>query len=265
MKYFYVIGNPVNHSLSPRIFTYIFNKLNINARYSIYCPSNKIELKCFVKNRMNDFSGINITSPYKIESYNLIGGKDKFSNKVNAINCIKNINNTLIGYNTDYYGFNKMLDKIDLYNHEILILGNGATARTVIYSLIEYSNNQINIWGRSKDKVEMFIKGIDSKNLRRYLYPSNKSYIVFNCLPVNIKNDFIENIINELFPSNVELFVDLNYIETLFTKKLIEKKYNVLLGLDMFIFQALKSFDIWFDNKYQNKITYNEIKNVLNK
>ena len=58
---------------------------------------------------------------------------------------------------------------------------------------------------------------------------------------------------------------DLNYLETIFSKKLIDKKYNVILGLDMFIFQALKSFDIWFDNKYHDMITYEEIKNLLSK
>ena len=80
-----------------------------------------------------------------------------------------------------------------------------------------------------------------------------------------IDEDSIDMIINKIIPKQTELVIDLNYTETLFSKKLIEKKYSVILGLDMFIFQALKSFDIWFDNQYQNKITYEEIKKLLSK
>ena len=54
-------------------------------------------------------------------------------------------------------------------------------------------------------------------------------------------------------------------METLFTKTLTDKRYDVILGLDMFIFQALKSFDILFDNKYHNKISFQEVKAILNK
>ena len=79
-----------------------------------------------------------------------------------------------------------------------------------------------------------------------------------------VEND-INEIIDNIFSSQIELFVDLNYMETLFTKTLIDKKYDVILGLDMFIFQALKSFDIWFDNKHHNKISYKEIQALLNK
>tara|TARA_Y100000590_G_C15693665_1_gene1004347 strand:- start:847 stop:1644 length:798 start_codon:yes stop_codon:yes gene_type:complete len=263
MKNFYVIGKPVAHSLSPKVFTYIFNKLNINAQYLSYSPINSIDFLKFINNNVDCFAGLNITLPYKVDAYNFIKERDKYSNVTNTINCINNINNNLKGHNTDYYGFMKMLDRIDLSNHEILVLGNGASARTVIYALSKRTNNNIYIWGRNIKKVQMLIDDMNINNVKLYSNILNNSYIVFNCLSIHINSNSIDNIIDHVLSSKLELFVDLNYIETLFTQRLVKKKYSVLLSLDMFIFQALKSFDIWFDNRYKNKITYNEIKNLL--
>ena len=106
---------------------------------------------------------------------------------------------------------------------------------------------------------------INTDRLKFYSKNLQSSYIVINCLPFNMDQKDINSIINNIFCSKMELFVDLNYMETLFTKTLADKKYDVILGLDMFIFQALKSFDIWFDNKYHNKISFQEVKALLNK
>ena len=265
MKNFYVIGNPVNHSLSPHIFKYIFSKLNIKATYSLYKPKTYQEFENFLYTKANNFSGLNITLPYKIKAFHLVNEYDKFSAKSKAINCIKNVNNNLVGYNTDYYGFTKMFDKLNIDNLDVLILGNGGSARTVVHSLLNFFDRNIYIWGRNKDNVDMFIKNINSKKVNTYTKSSPNSFVVINCLPLIIDENTIDIIVEDILPTHFQLFIDLNYLETLFTKKLIEKKINVILGLDMFIFQALKSFDIWFDNNYHNKITYNELKKLLSK
>ena len=265
MKNFYVIGNPVNHSLSPGVFKYIFSKLNIKATYSSYQPKSYQDFENFLYRKTHDFSGLNITLPYKIMAFNLVDNHDEFSTTSKTINCIKNINNNLLGYNTDSYGFIHMLDKLNIDNLDVLILGNGGSARTIVHSLLKKNYKSIYIWGRNKDNVDMFIKNINSKNVNPYTNASLNTFIVINCLPLIIDENTIEIIIEDILPRHSELFIDLNYLETLFTKKLIEKKINVILGLDMFIFQALKSFDIWFDNHYQNKITYNELKKLLSK
>ena len=265
MKRFYVVGNPINHSLSPKLFTYIFNKLNIKAEYLSYMPDSVNNLQYFLKNKRNTFHGLNITLPYKIDIFNSINKHDAISAKIKSTNCINNNNNQLMGYNTDYYGFNKMFNKINIDNVDILILGNGGLARTVAYSLLDSVDNTVYIWGRNKTNVDFFINSINDDKLQFYSKKLISPHIVINCLPFNIEPKDIDSVIDNIFSSKVELFVDLNYMETLFTKTLTDKKYDVILGLDMFIFQALKSFDIWFDNKYHNKISYKEIQTLLNK
>tara|TARA_Y100000590_G_scaffold428005_1_gene538859 strand:- start:3967 stop:4764 length:798 start_codon:yes stop_codon:yes gene_type:complete len=265
MKHYYVLGNPINHSLSPKIFTFIFNKLNIHASYYTHMPNNLIELKSFLNSEIKEFNGLNITLPYKLDAYNLISEYDYFAQLTQSVNCIKNINNSLVGYNTDYYGFLKMLDYIDLNHYDILILGNGGIARTVAYALLESVDTKIFIWGRDRNNVDLFINSINSKNIKSYNKKFNKPCIVINCLSLTIDKNSIDMIINEILPSKIELFIDMNYTVTNMSQRLIIKKYNVILGIDMFIFQALKSFDIWFDNQYQNQIKFNELKNILSK
>ena len=262
MKKFYIVGNPVEHSLSPKLFQYIFNVLDINAKYFSYQPSNINDLMTFLRYEVCNISGLNITMPYKMQIYNTLNNHDALSEKIKSTNCIKNINNKLVGYNTDYYGFTKMFTNINIGHNDILVLGNGGLAQTVVHSLLDNTENQIYVWGRNKNHINKFINIFNSKRVQCYS-KNIKTSVIINCLPINITESDVDNIINKVLSETIELFIDLNYIETLFTQKLRNKNYDTIFGLDMFIFQALKSFDIWFDNKYHNKITHEEIKNLL--
>lgn len=265
MKNFYILGNPIKHSLSPMLFNYIFSTLNINAQYLSYKCLNTNILKSFLINNINNYSGINITLPFKINAYQIVDDHDLSAKNIKAVNCINNINNRLVGYNTDVYGFKRMIKNIDINikDYDILILGNGGAARSVLSVLHNYTNNDIFIWGRNTSKVNSFIKDFYSSQVKFFNNNANKSCIVINCLSLDIGNCSIKSILNKISSINMELFIDLNYFETLLSKTLKEKKYNVILAHDMFIFQALKSFDIWFNNKYHNKITYDELKTLL--
>ena len=86
MKRFYVVGNPVSHSLSPKLFTYIFNTLNIDAEYLTYMPTTSNELRSFLNNKMNKFSGLNVTLPFKVDSYHILDQHDKLASKIKSIN-----------------------------------------------------------------------------------------------------------------------------------------------------------------------------------
>ena len=262
MKKFYVVGNPVKHSLSPKLFQYIFNVLDINAKYLLYQPLSINDFNKFLYNEVDNISGLNITMPYKILAYHSLNNHDALSEKIKSINCIKNINNKFVGYNTDYYGFTKMFTNLNIDQNDILVLGNGGLAQTVAHSLLDNTTNQIYVWGRSKKNINQFINIFNSQRLKCYSKNIKKSVII-NCLPINIIESDIDKIIKKFLPPKIDLFIDLNYLETLFTHKLSNKNYNVIFGIDMFIFQALKSFDIWFDDKYHNKITYEEIKHLL--
>ena len=270
MKNYFVIGSPIEHSLSPLIFNYLFDFYKIDAIYEKKLISSSVELNNFMFNGL--MMGCNITSPYKEKVFNLVDENDLSALKYCSVTCIKKTKSGLIGFNTDDYGFLKMIENQDitLNNKNVLILGYGASAKTISTILSKKFNSNIFIYGRNNDKIDSFIdiaKSIDEKAMIRHYKKINAPVdIVINCLPVDIDRNSIISILNFLnyIPiSNTNIFIDLNYIETDLNKEIMFNKNicNFILGLDMLIFQALKTFEIWFDRK--SKVNYNEIKKVI--
>ena len=108
MKKFLVIGNPIAHSLSPKLFTLFFKKLDLHDYlYEKFLITNIHELEMFVSRLDNDVSGFNVTSPYKVEIIKYLDYLDSSVINTNNCNCVKIINKKLYGYNTDYFGFNQ--------------------------------------------------------------------------------------------------------------------------------------------------------------
>ena len=140
MKKFKVVGFPISQSKSPALFKYIFKSLKIKAEYSAKEIKNSSDLKKFINQcRQSKYiGGSNITMPYKEKISSLIDCCDNIAKLTNSINCIKINDNKILGYNNDYYGFEKLIaiNNINLKNTNNIILGSGGSARTIILNLI---------------------------------------------------------------------------------------------------------------------------------
>ena len=262
MKKFYVIGNPISHSLSPKIFDYFFNTLKINAQYSSKCIKDRQEFISFIKATKNDTSGYNITSPYKGIAYEVVDDIDKSAIKNGSVNCIKVLHNKLIGYNTDEYGFSTMLDlnMIKLDKKNILILGYGKAAEIIVDYISKSTKSNLLIHGRNEKKIKLFINRFSNKNIQIFDNHFAEVDIIINCLSTKIKNKDFNLLLNSLSSYVVDVFIDLNYININLDQILV-KKY--ISGIDMLIYQAYKSFNIWFNNRYQNELNFLEIKKAI--
>ena len=135
---FAVIGDPIEHSLSPILHNEVFQQLNLNAQYEkIQLPSN--DLTDFVKViPQKNLTGFNITIPHKTEILSYLDHINPRAKEIGAVNCVVNRNNKLWGFNTDWYGFSMLLKKnaVEISMKSILILGAGGVAYSVLYSLI---------------------------------------------------------------------------------------------------------------------------------
>ena len=110
MKNFYVIGNPIKHSLSPIIFNYWFKKYKISKTYK----KKSIEINFFSKRfekmiNSKSFGGANITIPFKEKAIDHVDVVDAHSKKIGAINCIYKKKSKIYGTNTDWVGFYKLI------------------------------------------------------------------------------------------------------------------------------------------------------------
>ena len=265
MKRYCIIGNPVKHSKSPQIYDYIFNQLNLKAKYDSHCIITNSLFENFIYNTKN-YMGYNITAPYKGLAYSLIDEVHSSARLVNAVNCIKIINNKLIGYNTDYYGFKKLLEKqkINFNDKKFLILGNGSTAKTVSKILINLYNAKIFIWGRNKKNINSFIDFNNNLNhsnsIRLYDKTQVDKYILINCLPFTINNIDVNNIFNNILFENIKLFIDVNYVNNILIDSVTKMNIKTISGKDMLLYQALKNLDLWFDDNYSKKIDFKTLK-----
>ena len=266
MKNFYVIGNNVSKSKSPLLFKYIFNKLNIYANYSYMEIQNFGDLDLFIKKKYNDISGFNITIPFKKSISKYCSEIDKSVSDLDSINCIAFTNSKIIGYNTDIYGFLNLLkiNKVSIQDLNILVLGSGGSSYSIIHCINSLSPKNIYVLSRNKNTENELVSFFKLKNYSISSFNSSNKYdIIINTTPIGAQENLCIDILKNLYKSS--LVIDINYINTNLSKSIFSKFSDCYIsGIDMFIFQALSSLDIWFNQPLSKKLNYNELKQILN-
>jgi shikimate dehydrogenase len=156
MKKYLVIGNPISHSLSPKLHNYWIKNHNIDAIYEKKNLSED-ELEKFFKNmRDKKVNGANVTVPFKKAVIPFLDKLSAESESTQAVNTIYLENDKLIGHNTDIDGFELGIKKInyDISNKKIFILGAGGVVPSIIYALNKIKVSEITIANRTREKAE---------------------------------------------------------------------------------------------------------------
>ncbi len=244
MKKYYVIGNPIEHSLSPQLHNFWIKKNNINAVYEkIKLEEN--ELKDFINKLRNDeIHGINVTVPFKSK---VIKYLDKLSLEVEttgSVNTIYKSGEDIIGHNTDVAGFELGLrySKINVLHKSIFILGAGGVVSSIIYSLLSMGCKKILLSNRTYEKAEEIKKRFHEIEILKWGEIPDFD-IVINATSVGLKGDSLDLTMNV----KDKIFYDVIYNpkETPFLKKAKENGNKTENGKFMFIYQANQSFSIW--------------------
>ena len=267
---FAVIGNPIEKSLSPELHEILYEKLNI-----LNCSFEKIhiendELDDFFNNDFDLFNGINVTIPFKSAVVKFLDFIDDEAKILGNINCISKSNNMTYGFNTDKYGFDMLLNKngISIQGSSCIVLGAGSSAKTVVKSLIDQGANKIVIKNRSIDNARdllHFAHNLGFKNIELFNSDFSNFDVAINTTPIGMYKDDKDNFFDIPVGRNTSL-IDLIYTskETLFLKK-FDKSSQKVNGLDMFIFQALKSIEIWRETNYNLGSQIESVKKQLEK
>jgi len=267
MKSFYLIGDSIGRSLSPDIHSWIYNFLDINAEYKNKKISKR-EFKGKISQVIEEVKlglihGLNITNPYKLEVLSSGVNLSKHAQNINAVNCIYKNENNLIGDNTDWIGFIKSIDynNINLNNHDIIIIGAGGASRAIIYGLQNLGIKNFEIYNRTKTSLLVNGKKYKTCMLSELEGNTAKNSFLINC----IKPDIINKLLSNQNLKSMKYFYDLNYHQSDFHTILEEKDIKVILGLDMLIYQAIKSIEIWLGYELADQINIEEIKFYLKK
>tara|TARA_Y100000996_G_C22533997_1_gene647641 strand:- start:586 stop:1407 length:822 start_codon:yes stop_codon:yes gene_type:complete len=251
-KNFAIIGNPIEHSLSPTLHNYWFKKYKIDANYNLLNVDEKGLNDVISKVRNKELSGINVTLPYKQK---IIPFLDRLINDAKITNSVNTIyldeTKTVVGENTDVFGVQAAYLK-EITNSEkkrALVIGAGGVSPSIVFSLKKLRIKDIFIINRTYDKSIFLKKKFNFVNVLKWenlVQHISEFDIIINATSLGLKNGKDFNFKFEKIKKDA-IFIDTIYnpIETKtlsYLKKLKVKTFN---GLDMFVYQGQKSFYMW--------------------
>ena len=263
---FAVIGDPIEHSLSPILHNEVFRQINLKADYSkLFVENGNLE-NAINSRQIKKLTGFNITIPHKKEILKYLDFVNPRAVEIGSINCVFNKNNQLWGFNTDWFGFSMLMKRnnINLNDHSIILIGSGGVARAIIFSLKNLGVKSINMLNRNLDNAMEFKDDVISAyslNIAHEIIKTNS--IIINATPVGMKND--DSPIDVSLIHQDQVIVDIIYtpLETTLLKIGKQIGAKTINGLDMFIEQGLASLDLWFGSSISKKVNFTQLKAYL--
>ena len=260
MKKYLVIGNPIDHSLSPQIHNYWIKKNNISGIYDKQKLNSNNLNELIIKIKNNEINGLNVTVPFKNEIISYLDTLSDEARITQSVNTIYLENNKVVGHNTDIDGFELAIKDRDyeVEGKRIFILGAGGVVPSIIFALNKMKASEIVISNRTKQKAENLKDLFNNLSIVDWgKIPYFDMIINATSLGLSNKDDF------NLDFTKIEkgkFFYDVIYNpkETNFLKKAKLMGNQTENGKKMFIHQAASAFKIWHN-------IYPEIDEEVNK
>ena len=265
-----LIGDPIEHTGSPAIHNRLAEKLGDNVVYVPFEVRAKRLEEAVEGAYALGIEGLNVTVPHKVEVMQYVTELDDAALDIGAVNTLSRIRGGYRGYNTDFSGFMRELDKLDIQvnGKNVIVLGAGGAAKAVMYSLKRLGARHIDILNRNKDKAESIFGGQPNITIRGFRdwrsIPEGK-YICIQCTSVGLSPDDDACVIeDEDFFDLVDSAVDLIYKpkETAFMKKVAAHGGRAYNGLRMLVYQAVSSYEFFMKKEVPEEAAeelYNEL------
>lgn len=233
MRHYGIIGYPLEHSFSPRLFNEKFVAEGIDAEFSLYPIAKAEEMPALI----DRLDGMNITSPYKEAVIPYLTRLDQTAAEIGAVNVVY----CHTGYNTDYIGFIQALRPLlRSWDKQALILGTGGASKAVCYGLQQLGIRSI-VVSRSPQKGMLAYNELTEEVMAMHT-------IIVNCTPLGMYPDIdsFPPIPYEYLTARHLLFDCVyNPKETVFLRKGKEHGAVCLNGIEMLRGQAAAAWDIW--------------------
>ena len=267
-KSFAVIGDPIDHSLSPNIHSAAFREMDLDSSYIAYrIPKGELEEGIEGLKKIK-ITGFNITIPHKIEMMKYLDKIDESCSLIGAVNTVSNNDGVLKGYNTDMDGFLEPFKKkeLNVKGTKVLLLGAGGAARAIVAGFAKEKAKSITIANRTLEKANelaAFSKsiGLDAIAIKiEDVKDTAKNYdIIVNATSVGLKNE--SSVISLEGINEKTIVYDIVYMpmNTDFIKKAKDQKAIIIYGYEMLLGQAVRAFEIW----HGIEAPYNAMKKAL--
>lgn len=255
MKRCGVIGDPVDHSLSPVMQRAAFNETGVAGTYELWPTSIEEVPSRIASLRAPDVLGANVTVPHKQRVMSACDELSETAKRIGAVNTIINREGRLIGDNTDAHGFAMTVQSTGFRAHResvAVVLGAGGASRAVAVALQDLGIGTIYITNRTTDRAESLARDVardgDVSALRwgdlETRLPGTR--LLVNATALGWHEGELPLDISRLglLPEDA-LVVDLTYRDTDLLRMARKRELNAVDGLDMLIHQGAKSFHLW--------------------
>lgn len=253
-----VIGDPIEHSLSPVIHNAAFAALGLESVFLAFRVKPAEIGNAMSGMRALGIHGLNVTMPHKTAVIPHLDGVDKTARFLNAVNTIHNKNGKLWGFNTDGVGALKALREngVDPKGKKVLLLGAGGASRAIAYT-IAHEADELVILNRTvkpardlaRQLRQLLPKKISAEALSPEAIEDNlmDSEVLINATSIGMKPNVNETPVNPKWLRTNLAVMDIVYnpLETKLAKIAKEAGAKVVSGVEMLIYQGAASFEIW--------------------
>lgn len=254
-----LIGNPVEHSISPLIHNTLADLCGIDMVYTTFhVERGQVHTAVDGAYALN-ILGMNVTVPHKQEVLQSLADVDSLAGAIGAVNTLVRTDNGYKGYNTDILGLGRELEeeKIVLNGSDVILLGAGGAARAIAFLCVSEGANKVYILNRTLEKSEAIAKDVNAHlnshaaeavKLSDYHNFERNDYIVIQTTSVGLYPDCDAAVIeDEDFYRKALVGVDIIYnpSETKFMKLMKAQGKQAFNGLKMLLYQGVSAFELW--------------------
>ncbi|MBQ6889116.1 MAG: shikimate dehydrogenase [Lachnospiraceae bacterium] len=274
-----VIGNPVEHTMSPAIHNGLATMFEHNLVYVPFHVEADLDKAVEGAYALN-ILGMNVTVPYKSDVMASLKEVDKLAAQIGAVNTLVRMEGGYKGYNTDMPGLYRAMkeDGVELENADVLILGAGGVARAVAVLAADKKAEKIRVLNRTIEKAEAIVEevkehypkaDIQAMAISDYEKLEGESWVAIQATSVGMYPKTEDVVISEEgFYKKVRVGYDLifNPYETKFMKLLKAAGKEAYNGLKMLLYQGIIAYELWNEcevTKEQAAVIYEEMKKQM--
>ena len=239
-----VAGDPIEHSLSPVIMNTALRRENVNGVYlPLHAKTLKDLMRCV---REIPLHGLSVTMPYKQSILAHLDNTDAHTTKIGACNTVvRGQDGKLYGFNTDAAGVVRPLEqRLTIENAKVLVLGAGGAARAAVFGLKE-RGAEIWILNRTAVKAQKLARQAKARTIKRADLRKMAFDVIINATSVGMGNTRDCPLKDEEIQARVVFDMVYDPVETHLLQVARAKGIAVIPGVEMFVQQAARQFEIW--------------------
>ena len=239
-----VVGNPIEHSLSPIIMNTALRRENVNGVYlALHAKTLKDLIHCV---RGIPLHGLSITMPYKQAILSHLDNTDAHTTKIGACNTVvRGQDGKLYGFNTDAAGVVRPIEqRLSIEGAKVLVLGAGGAARAAVFGLQE-RGAEVWILNRTSVKAQKLARQAKARTIKRADLRKIAFDVIINATPVGMGNTRDCPLKDEEIQARVVFDMVYDPVETHLLQVARAKGIAVIPGVEMFVQQAARQFEIW--------------------